>query len=292
MVINEKEYTFNKLLKDAGKIFPGKIYKAVCFGLPTPAIDLNRTNNYISKGASDKSNIYPLMIAGKGLLSEGQLEKEIIEGGFLGYKVFLNWLGNDYSNIFIEDMISPLEMKIADRYNLIVLLHVPGSDRLADPVVQQGVRNLAITYPNAQIVLAHCGRCYLPDQMKRAVKAIKDLNNVYLDTSMVMDQTSLEILLEQINTKRLVFATDFPIPIMRGRRVSVMDHWVDIVLEGYPKSEYRVQSNNIRATFMVYEIVLAILRAAERLKLSKEEIESIFHDNGIEIIERVSVPVL
>ena len=43
---------------------------------------------------------------------------------------------------------------------------------------------------------------------------------------------------------------------------------------------------------MIYEIILAILRASERLKLSKEEIESIFYDNGMKIIEKVSVPAI
>ena len=289
-IVTNEDYTFKDLERDTSKIFLGKKYKAVCFGNPTPAIDLDKTNKYISEGSFSRSNIYPLMIAGKGLLSGEQLEREVIENRFLGYKVFMNWFGNDYGNITVEDMIGPVEMKIADKYNLIVLLHVPQSDRLADPVVQKGIRNLSTTYPNANIVLAHCGRCYLPDKMKRAVSAIKDLDNVYLDTAMVMDPTSLGILLEQIDIKRLVFGTDLPIPVMRGRRVYAMDHWIDVVLEGYPESGYRIQSNNIRATFMVYEIILAIIRACELLKISKEEIRSIFHDNGMEIINKISIP--
>lgn len=274
-MVTTTEYSFDSLLNDADRIFPGKNYKAVCFGNPTPAVDQVRTNEYISDGAAACSGLFPLMIAGKGLLPGEELEKTIINGNFYGYKVFLNWYGDDYSDITIEDMLSPVEMSIADKYRLIVLLHVPTSDRLANPVIQQGVRTLAEGYPNAQIVLAHCGRCYLPDQMKAAAHSIKGLKNVSLDSSMVMDPTSLEILLDQIDSKRLLFATDFPVPAMRGRRVYVMDHWVDLVLDGYPESGYRVQSDNMRASFMVYEIVLALLRAAERTGLSEAEIEAI-----------------
>jgi hypothetical protein len=187
-------------------------------------------------------------------------------------------------------MISPVEMELADKYKLVVLLHVPRSDRLADPEIQRGVQNLSTTYPKAQIVLAHCGRCYLPDEMKRAVHSIRDLPNVFLDTSMVMEPTVMQMLLEEIDSTRLVFATDFPVPAMRGRRVYVLDHWVDLVLPGNEESGYRVQSDNMRASFMVYEIILAIRRAAERVNLAEEKLKAIFHDNGMKILERVEQP--
>ncbi len=106
---------------------------------------------------------------------------------------------------------------------------------------------------------------------------------------MVMDPVSIEILLDNIDSKRLLFATDFPIPAMRGRRVYVMDHWVDLVLDEYPESAFRVQSDNFRATFMVYEIILALLRAAERVKLKESEIQRIFYANGMDIINNVEL---
>lgn len=293
-MVTDTEYPYEELVRDSERIFPGLNYKAVCFGNPTPAVNLTITNNYLSEGAAQDagSRFFPLMVAGKGLLSSEELEKSIIDGGFFGYKVYLDWFGNDYGHVRVEDMLGPEEMELADRYRLIVLLHVPRSDRLADPEIQDGVRRLSGDYPNAQIVLAHCGRCYLPDQMKRAVGAIRDLPNVSFDSSMVMDPLSIQILLENIDSARLLFATDFPVPAMRGRRVYVMDHWVDLVLEGYPESGFRVQSDNMHASFMVYEIVLAIIRAAERVGLSGSLVEKIFHDNGMALLKLVQSPGL
>ena len=94
---------------------------------------------------------------------------------------------------------------------------------------------------------------------------------------------------EAIDSNRVPLGTDFPVARMRGRRVHVMDHWVDIVLAGYSPSAYRVQANDIHATFMVYEIILAIQRAAERVQLSKEELQGIFYDNGMALLEDVNV---
>jgi len=74
---------------------------------------------------------------------------------------------------------------------------------------------------------------------------------------------------------------------MRGRRVYVMDHWVDVVLEGYPPSEYRVASNEIHATFMAWEIAMAVLRAGEMAGLSQDRVKAVFCENGTALLGRV-----
>ena len=254
-MVTETEYPAEALLSDGRRIFPDRTYKAVCFGQPTPIADQAVCNAYLSE-AGRQAGLYPLMIVGRDQLEPDALAARIREGGFFGYKVFINWIGNDYGNVRVSDMIGPQEMAVADDLGLVVLLHVPRSGRLADPEVQREVREYAVRYPNARIVLAHCGRCYLPEEMERAVGAVRDLENVYLDTAMVMDPTVLEILFQNVDSRRILFATDLPVAAMRGRRVYVMDHWVDVVLDEYPPSEFRVASSDIRATFMVWEIVL------------------------------------
>ncbi|MHB9133958.1 MAG: amidohydrolase family protein [Armatimonadota bacterium] len=280
------EYPIEELLSDCRTIFPDRPYHAVCFGFPTPAADLAKTNAYLA-GARAHQGLFPLLITGKVTLPKEELSRTIREGGFFGYKVFLNWYGDDYGAVRIEDMLGPAEMEVADELGLVILWHVPRARRLADPDIQQGIRDYAQRYPNTRIVLAHCGRCYLPDEMAEAIGAIADLPNVYLDTAMVMDPTVLEIVFQRIGPARVVYATDLPIANMRGRRVYVMDHWVDVVLEGYPPSAYRLASNDIHATFMCYEIVLAIKRAADRTGLSQTELAGVFYGNGMSLLQRV-----
>jgi uncharacterized protein len=282
----ELEYGIERLLEDGNRMFPKQRYHAVIFGQPTPSAILELTNKYVAD-SSQQDNLFPLFITGKNLIPREQLEQQILNTGFFGYKVYLDWVGNDYGNVCVEDMIGPAEMELANEYSLVVLLHVPRSGRLADPEVARGVRELSKRYPCANIVLAHCGRCYRPEEMRTAVGSIADLENVYLDTSMVMDPSVLHILFDTIDSRRIMFATDFPVAAMRGRRVNVMDHWVDLVLEGYPESEFRVASNGIRASFMAYEIVLAIITAADTAGLSKESLKSIFYDNGVTLLRKV-----
>ena len=288
-MVATEDYPPEKLLADGQKCFPDKQFKAVVFGYPTPAVDLEKDTRFVANAAKKHKNLYPLIMAGKDFkVPREQLKEQLRNGGFLGYKVFLNWLGDDYGNVSIEDMLSDNEMALANELGLIVMLHVPRTGRLADPEIQRGVQWLAKDYPNAKIVLAHCGRCYLPTEMKKAINSITSLPNVYMDTSMVMDPLTLQIAMESIGPEHLLYATDFPVAAMKGRRVRVMDHWVDVVLDEYPDSAYRVKSNNIRATFMAVEIAIAIGDAAERVGISNKQRDGIFYDNGMKLLNNVT----
>ena len=226
------EYGKEALLGGARRILPDNEYHTVCFtvcfGHPTAAVNLERTNRYAAE-AGREPRLYPLVIAGKGPAPQNRLRRELETGGFYGYKVYLPWVGDDYGNLRVEDMLSPVEMELPDRHSLIVLLHVPRSGRLADPEVQAGVQALARDYPGARLVLARCGRCCHPEEMAAAAPALAGLENVYLDSSMVMDPTLFQILIEYVPSQRLLFGSDVPVAAMRGRRVYVMDQWVDMV---------------------------------------------------------------
>ncbi len=96
--------------------------------------------------------------------------------------------------------------------------------------------------------------------------------------------------LNEIGPGRLLFATDFPIAAMHGRRVRVLDHWVDVVLPGYPPSAYRVAGEGYRAGPMAWEIALAIRWAAELAGISDAERDGIFSGNGTAVLAREPRP--
>jgi hypothetical protein len=286
-MVTADEYPVESLFSDARRAFPDREYRAVCFGNPTPSADNARDTAFVA-AAGARRGVYPLMVAGAELgVSSEVLRRRIDEHGFLGYKVFLNWLGDDYGNKRVEEMLSANEMDLADELGLVVLLHVPRAGRLADPEVQRGVRWLAEGWPHARIVLAHCGRCYLPAEMEKAAGFLRDLPTVYLDTAMVMDEVVLRMIFDSIGPTRVLFATDYPVAAMVGRRVRVMDHWVDIVQGSYPKSAYRVPAEGIHATDMSVEIAAAIIAAARQAGLSEKDLRAIFFENGMSVLRNV-----
>jgi hypothetical protein len=164
---------------------------------------------------------------------------------------------------------------------------VPSGGRLADPEVQAGVRWLSEGWPGAKIVLAHCGRCYLPAEMERAIGSVKNLANVYLDTSMVMDESVLRMVFDQVDSSRVLYATDFPVAAMVGRRVRVMNHWVDVVVGDPPASAYRVKAEGIGATSMALEIAFAVLTAGRAAGIGEDKLRAVFFENGMKVLRSV-----
>ncbi len=290
-MVTNASYPPENLLADGRACFPDRVYEAVCFGYPTPAVDWEKDTAYVADAARTHGGLWPLVLGGPALkLTRARYEQALDDGGFFGFKVFLNWYGDDYGQMRVEDMLGPVERQLANERRLVVMLHVPRAGRMADPEIQAGVRWLSSECPQARIVLAHCGRCYMPAEMKAAIGCLRGLDNVWMDTSMIMDPVAIQIAMNEIGPGRLLFATDFPVAAMRGRRVRVHDHWVDVVLPGYPQSAYRVSGDNFRAGPMAWEIVLAIRWACELTGISDAERNGIFHDNGMTLLRRDRPP--
>ena len=282
-------YSAEDLLRDGAAAFPGLEYHAVVFGQPTPACNQSRTNAYASEAARKHENLYPLRCTGLALgTSEEVLQREMESGGFYGYKVFLDWVGDQYPPLVFEDMLTEAEFRYADERGLIVLLHVPRSGRLADSEVGASVRRMAMKYPNMKLVLAHCGRCYRYEEIRQALHWVADLDNVWFDCSMAMDLTVMAYILQRKDPRKMLFATDCPVAAMHGKRVNVGDHWVDLVLPGAPAAHYRVISDNMRATLMIHEIAKSVIIGAELAGLPQEEAKRIFFQNGMDLLRIVN----
>jgi hypothetical protein len=284
-MVTDAYYPPERMLADGRTAFPDRGYEAVCFGYPTPAVDWEKDTAYVAAAARNNAGLWPLLLAGPALgVTRERYEQALDAGGFLGFKIFLDWYGDNYGDKRIEEMFSQVELALANERRLIVLLHVPRRGRLADPEIQAGVRWLSAECPHAKIVLAHCGRCYLPSEMKAAIGCLRGLDNVWMDTSMVMDPTVLQIALNTIGPGRLLFATDFPVAAMHGRRVRIHDHWVDVVSPGYPPSSFRVTGDDIHAGPMTWEIVLAIRWACELCGIDEIGLHGIFYENGKKLL--------
>jgi hypothetical protein len=111
---------------------------------------------------------------------------------------------------------------------------------------------------------------------------------VYLDTSMVMDESVLRMVFDGIDSSRVLYATDFPVAAMAGRRVRVMDHWVDVVVSDAPKSGFRVRAEGIPGAPMAHEIAFAVLAAGRAAGLPAEELRGVFFENGMKVLMSVN----
>lgn len=149
-MVTDEFYPPEQLLADGRAAFPDRVYEAVCFGYPTPAVDWEKDTTYVAAAARAHRGLWPLLLGGPALgVSRERYEQALVTGRFHGFKVFLNWYGDDYGNLRVEEMFGPAELGLANERRLVVLLHVPRRGRLADPEHRKNVMKFCPRYGTA-----------------------------------------------------------------------------------------------------------------------------------------------
>ena len=120
-MVTTELYSPEQLLADGKACFPDRSYHAVCFGYPCPVADWAKDTAYIAAAAREHENLWPLVLGGKGLEKSRQQYSEVIaRDGFCGFKVILNWQGNDYGDVRVQSGLRSCGVRRAAR-NVVVI---------------------------------------------------------------------------------------------------------------------------------------------------------------------------
>lgn len=132
------------------------------------------------------------------------IERDIAEfdkhpGVFVGFKLLA-----DYHQIPVCDERNQPVWEMANERGLPVLLHTWGGS-IYDGY--EPVKKAVEKYPNAQVMLGHS----LHGCWQQAVDLVKEFPNVYMELCAVLDDRGiLEMFVEAVGSKRIVFGTDMP----------------------------------------------------------------------------------
>jgi predicted TIM-barrel fold metal-dependent hydrolase len=281
-----KSYTVPELLDDMAKVFPGKDYSAVVFGFPEMRYDSDKNNRYVLQNG-DYRRIFPFRLL-RPDEDPDKVQMELKRGPFLGIKPYLNYVrGKDVQDVEINDMLPRDIMEIINRLGLMIMLHVPRQGRLADPVNQKQIVELAKDYPNATIILAHVGRAYYLSNIVGHLKEIRQFENIYCDVSMVNHPEVLEYLFQHFEHRRLLYGTDLPIAICGGKSIEINDQYTYVTSKPWFLS-ISDDHGKIVFTSFIYEQIRAIKRAVGRVKPGHSFIDDLFYKNGKDLINKVT----
>jgi len=280
---NHRPYTVEDLLTAISLMFPQQTHHVVLFGAPDPhGYDCN---DYVVEKSHQYQHLYPLYIPDMHA-TEDQVREIVLQNGYYGFKPYWNlvtWKARQ-DDVTIMDMLPEPYMRVADDWGLIIMLHIPGSQRLASEQNIQDIQALAHKYPNAKIVIAHIGRSYDVRFIKGKIERICDLPNVYFDTSFVMDPLVYKVFFDHVDPAKVVFGTDLPISEVRGKRVWINNSWVDVSRDKLSWTASRDPAHPVEGTFMTYEMIRAMREGAEEAGLSLNDLRPIFFENGMRLL--------
>lgn len=274
-------------------MFPGKSVTSLVFSLlESHEDDFDAANAYISLVAHERD--VPALIYASPQWSAERFEREIREGGFIGAKVYLTLSPAEIpvDEIRIFDFLPHHQLEVLDRHGWIVMLHIPRSGRLRDPVNLADMLEIERRYPNAKVIIAHVGRAYCPQDVGDAFTVLAQTQHMRFDISANTNEAVFEQLIRTVGPRRILFGSDLPITRMRMRRICENGNYVNLVPKGLygdvsdDKHMREVDGERARElSFFLYEEIDAFRRAAQATGLTPRDIEDVFHDNATRLFE-------
>ena len=173
------------------------------------------------------------------------------------------------------------------------MLHIPRPGRLRDPVNLEQLIEIEQRYSRLQVVVAHVGRAYCPEDVGSAFEALGATRNLMFDISANTNATVFEQAIRAVGPRRILFGSDLPIARMRTRRICERGAYVNLVpaglygdVSGDPHLREVGGAEAEGVTFFMYEELDAFRRAAEAAGLTRLDIQAVFHDNAVRILEQ------
>lgn len=254
-------------------LFPGREWHYLFLGTPETKMDVIAHNRFLSEELRKD----PLSIAGC-LVTPAESPEYLAEcfekKGFDAVKPYRLYASDPAEARITEYLPEPL-IEVIDHFKKAVTLHLSMKDGVSAPANIEDLQRLTRRYPNVKWILAHCARAFNSNFLEGVIHILKDLPNIYYDTSAVNDLYSHCLLLKYENIDRIMFGSDGIVAGgMRGKYITYADAW-----QYYPGAEH-LEHCRAGAVPVIYEQLLQQKRAADLLELSNSDIRKIFWDNA------------
>ena len=193
----------------------------------------------------------------------------------VGVKPYLNFAADFYgkksNDVEIRDMLTPGQLDYLNEKGLAITLHIPRSGRFADPVNQRQMVEICEKYPNIKIIFAHIGRAYFMRNIKESnIDELVKYPNAYFDTAMVNGADILHYTFDHFPAERVLFGTDSPIALLRGKSVEINNQYAYLMGENYKIGTAIIDTEKaVEFTTFYYEQLRAVIAAAPADYLEK-----------------------
>lgn len=285
------ENPIKDLLETYRLMLPGKRVTPLIFATIPQEDNLDRVNAYVAECSRKKG--VPALVFSDPTWSAQELEARIEAGGFLGAKSYLSLAAPSIAakDLCIYDFFPRHQLEAHDRRGWIVMLHLPRSGRLRDPLNLAQLLEIERDFPRLKLVVAHVGRAYCDEDVGDAFEVLAGTRNLCFDFCANTNDRVFDRLLRRVGPRRVLFGTDMPILRMRMRRITKEGRYVNVVPRGLygdvsddPNMAEAEGAEADKLTFFLYEELDAFRRAAERAGLTRADIEDVFNNNALRLL--------
>ncbi len=267
-----------------GALFPDRESWALVFGYVYREVNVEKANEYVISGASERANLSRALFITRPEWSAERIEAALGQG-FLGIKPYPDLSPKGMNDSSIYDFVPREHLEVLNAHKALMVLHLPRPGRIGDEDNIRELIEISTRYPDVRIIVAHIGRAYgLPNAMKGLPRLVS-CGNLYFDTAANLNTEVFEFALKTLGPQRLLFGSDLPITIMRGVREHIGDKYINYTDGDFSWNiKRRSPEEESRYTFFLYEELLALIAAVERLGMGREEMAQIMYGNAATLL--------
>ena len=172
-------------------------------------------------------------------------------------------------------------MELASEKGLWVTMHLSRYHGCADEENLNDLEEYTTKrYPGIKWQLAHCARSFTYWAIQQAVERLRDMPNIYYDTSAVTDPRPYVTLLTKEDPKRIFWGSDGIIAaFFHGHYAALGRAWQHFDAD---QAGLKFPHCDGRPILSVYEQLLSLKFAVEMAQLSRDQVEAIFWRNATE----------
>lgn len=290
LIPNWTEATWDLANACDAQLMPGREVHRLAFPFPWPhPCDFAASNAFLAQELKKDPRSAGLLLVHPGMTAD-DAEADIDRYGFLGFKPYRFYASTgDAVNCRIPEFMSEHLIEVAQRRNLIIMMHVSKRDAIADPDNIADMLRLCEKFTNVRWILAHCARSYSAWAIEKAAAALRGLPNVWYDVSSVCESDAIDALFTGIGADRVMYGSDdIPVGVLRGKYIAYGRAWAYLSESNHTMSLCHCDG---RMTFTRYEQLRAMRRAAGRLGMTRPQREALFHDIAVDLLQSVGQPL-
>lgn len=231
----------------------------------------DRANSHIAKLVSAQpQHVGSAYVMGND--SEEKIRDMVSKPGIRALKCYYTTpKGQIDPNAAPRDFIPEAAWAVANEKGLPIILHLMRPTGLSDPENFSYVMDMTAEYPNAQLVLAHCARGFAAWTAVEQIRKILHRDNIWFDLAAICEAGPIMAAIIQNAGKRVLWGTDWPICLHRGRAVSVGLGQQWLAETARQPTDYAL---------LAVESLYAFHQAARLLSLDQTQVNDIFYRNA------------
>jgi glutamate-1-semialdehyde 2,1-aminomutase len=250
-------------------------------GYPTAGCDIESANEVLRSELNNNPHCRGLMMVAPNT-SPSHIEAMLASPQIVGFKPYHCFSPNPPTfQASIDSFLPERIWEIAHHRSLIILLHLVKDLALADTENQKLITAMCKKYPRAKLILAHAARGFHAPNTIEGIGALRGLENVWFDTAGVCEPEAVVAILREFGPRKLLWGSDFPVSQFRGKCVTVGNNFVWLDQDNLKWNDL---SPACQPTLVGLESLRAIQQATDYCSLNKTDIEDIFRNNALTIL--------